>query len=385
MIAVEELKVLKSNKLGIYIHVPFCIKKCNYCDFCSFPNRIDEGILYTTELKKRIKAFREKNGKRTVDSVYFGGGTPTLLPVECFEKLMTALNDAFEIADDAEITVECNPASIDKSGLGAIRSLGINRLSIGLQSANNNELSLLGRIHNYDGFLKTFRDARDVGFDNISVDLMYGIPEQTCESLKKTLRSVTALSPEHISAYGLKIEGNTEFSRNYASYNFPDGDEQADFYELCCEYLANNGYQRYEISNFSKPKRESRHNLKYWELDDYVGFGVSAHSCFEGVRYGNSNDYGAFMRGEDICEDRRSVSREEIMTEYVMLGLRLQKGISLLEFKELWGLDFKDAYPCIDQFLKANFMHEREGRISFTTKGFLVSNEILSQMLDFCD
>lgn len=376
---------MKSNNLGVYIHVPFCIKKCNYCDFCSFPSRIDDVHSYTAELERRIRDFCAKKGRMTVDTVYFGGGTPTLLPTECFETLIGALIDSFDIVDGAEITTECNPVSIDKKGLFELRSLGINRLSIGLQSANDSELSLLGRIHDYNGFLKTFLEAREAGFDNISVDLMYGIPNQTKESLEKTLQTVISLSPEHISAYGLKIEGDTEFFRNFEKYSFPDADAQADFYELCCECLLKNGYERYEISNFSKPQRESKHNLKYWTMEDYVGFGISAHSLLGGVRYENSNDYNSFLRGEDICDAKRVILKDERQAEYVMLGLRLERGISLSDFKELCGVDFKDEYPCVDAFIKMGFMLERSGRIAFSTKGFLVSNEILSQMLDFCD
>ena len=183
--------------------------------------------------------------------------------------------------------------------------------------------------------------------------------------------------------YGLKIEENTDFYKHFDSYRFSSADEQAELYEFCCEYLLKNGYERYEISNFAKQGYESRHNLKYWNLDDYVGFGVAAHSCFEGERFGNSNDYNAFLRHEDICDQRVVLSKSDCMTEYVMLGLRLERGISLLDFKKVFGIDFKVAYPCVDEFVKMNFMRESDESIAFTTKGFLVSNSILSQMLDF--
>ena len=374
---------MKSNKLGVYLHIPFCIKKCNYCDFCSFPNRLDEIDAYACELARRIKIFSAEHGKREVDTVYFGGGTPTLMSAKSFLLVMSALREAFDISADAEISVECNPATIDAQGLADLRAVGVNRLSIGLQSANDAELALLGRIHTYEDFLKTYNDARGAGFDNISVDLMYGIPNQTQESFRKTLDTVVSIAPEHISAYGLKIEKNTEFYRNFGTYKFPDSDAQAEFYELCCDYLAKNGYERYEISNFSKAGKESKHNLKYWLLDDYIGFGVAAHSCFEGQRIGNSNDYKAFLQGEDICDQRQTVSKGDYVIEYVMLGLRLERGIDLQEFKETFGIDFKIAYPATDKFIKGGFMRERDGRIAFTTGGFLVSNTILSEILDF--
>ncbi len=328
-------------------------------------------------------AFSSENGIRVVDTVYFGGGTPTLMRTKDFSLIITALREAFDVSETAEITVECNPATADAQSLAELRALGINRLSVGLQSADDGELSLLGRIHTYDDFLKTYSDARSVGFDNISVDLMYGIPNQTARSFEKTLKNVVALEPEHVSAYGLKIEKNTEFYRNFAKYDFPDSDLQAELYEICCEYLLKNRYERYEISNFSKQGRESKHNLKYWLLDDYIGFGVAAHSCFEGERFGNSNDYKAFLQGKDICDQRQTVSKSDYMTEYVMLGLRLDTGIDLFDFEKLFNIGFKETYPCVDKYVKMGFMKENNGRIAFTTKGFLVSNAILSEMLDF--
>ena len=373
---------MKSDKLGIYIHIPFCLKKCNYCDFCSFPNKLDEISSYADELCRRIGDFSKKYGIRFADTVYFGGGTPTLMSAACFSSVMSALREAFDISCDAEITVECNPATIEKKGLAELSALGINRLSIGLQSADDDELRLLGRLHNWNDFLNNYDAARSVGFDNISVDLMYGIPNQTVESFQRTLEKIVEIQPEHISSYGLKIEKNTEFYKNFNLYNFPSGDEQAEFYELCCEYLLRNAYRRYEISNFAKRGYESKHNLKYWLLD-YIGFGVAAHSCFEGERFGNSNDYHDFMTHKDICDERKTISRKEHIAEYVMLRLRLESGIVLSEFEEEAGVDFKVAYPCVENFVKMGFMQDMGDRISFTTKGFLVSNTILSQMLDF--
>lgn len=377
---------VKDNSLGIYLHIPFCIRKCNYCDFCSFPDT-DGSLMsaYANELIKRIEGFSLRYGKRKVDTVYFGGGTPTLMPTEIFEKILSALKNSFEISNGAEITVECNPASIDGDGLLALHNIGINRLSIGLQSANNTELQLLGRLHSFEDFCNTFNEARSVGFDNISVDLMYGIPEQTAESFKNTLKNLVALAPEHISVYGLKIEEGTAFFKNMDKLNLPDEDTYAELYTHCCDFLLQNGYQRYEISNFAKKGRESRHNLKYWLLEDYIGFGVAAHSCFEGERFGNSRNLKAFLLGEDICCERQKISDNEFISEYVMLGLRLDRGIDTKEFLTLAGQEFKRLYPMTDNYIKYGFMVEKEGRIAFTTKGYLVSNTILSQMLNFDD
>lgn len=375
---------LTSAPLGIYIHIPFCLKKCNYCDFCSFPDA--DGKLmsdYADELIRRIKNFSSCYGKRQADTVYFGGGTPTLMPTELFERIMRALRTEFDIFEDAEITVECNPASIDKKRLCELRALGINRLSVGLQSASDEELRTLGRIHSFEDFCDTFSAARDAGFDNISVDLMYGIPLQTRKSFSDTLLRLVALAPEHISAYGLKIEEGTAFFRNRDKLNFPDEDAQAELYTLCCELLLKNGYSRYEISNFAREGKESCHNLKYWQLNSYVGFGVAAYSFFEGERFGNSRDIKAFLAGEDILCEREKISDNDIISEFVMLGLRLASGVDKNKFLLLAKRPFKKVYPMTDAYIKGGFMTESEGRIAFTTKGFLVSNTILSEMLTF--
>ena len=375
---------MSRSALGIYLHIPFCIKKCNYCDFCSFPNS-DGSIVeaYADELVRRIKCFSEEHGKRRVDTIYFGGGTPTLMPTGCFERIFSALRDSFDIAPDAEITVECNPASIDREGLLALRALGANRLSIGLQSTNDDELSALGRVHSFEDFRNTFFEAREAGFGNISADLMYGIPLQTLESFERTLSALVELRPEHISAYGLKIEEGTAFYHNIDKLVLPDEDGEAEFYSLCCDFLQKAGYDRYEISNFAVNGKESKHNLKYWNRDDYIGFGVAAHSCFEGERFCNSRDIKSFLCGKDICEQRERISENDMISEYVMLRLRLASGIDVKEFSELSKKDFKSLYPSVDGYIKNGFMVERDGKIAFTTKGFLVSNVILSEMLSF--
>lgn len=373
------------DRLGIYIHIPFCIRKCYYCDFCSYPDR-DSSVMreYTDELCRRMRTFAlQKAENKLIDTVYFGGGTPTLLPIDCFESLMKTLFESFKVAPDAEITVECNPASIDKDGLRKLRSLGINRISIGLQSADDKELAALGRLHSFEDFRRIFFDAREAGFDNLSVDLMYGIPEQTVESFKNTLYKLCELSPEHISAYGLKIEDGTIFWARKNCLKLPNEDEEYDMYSACEEILRGNGYERYEISNFSKPDRQSRHNLRYWHLEDYIGFGVAAHSCFEGERFGNSRDIKAFLAGEDITEERNTIAENERISEYVMLGLRLGEGISESEYLHRTGRAFRSDFPMTDTYIKAGFFSERDGRIAFSTKGFFVSNSILSEMLSF--
>jgi oxygen-independent coproporphyrinogen-3 oxidase len=332
-----------------------------------------------------MRAFAYRNGRRAVDTVYFGGGTPSLLPIESFESIFKALSECFSIDVGAEITVECNPATVSRESLESLRRLGVNRLSIGLQSANENELRALGRLHSFEELCESFALAREVGFDNISLDLMYGIPEQTIESFENSLLRVCELSPEHISAYGLKIEDGTAFGRMRDSLVLPDEDEEYSMYTLCRRLLEAHGYERYEISNFAKLGYESRHNMRYWKLDDYIGFGVAAHSCFEGERFGNSRDIAAFLRGEDIVEERYTVNADERRREYVMLGLRLGKGIADSEYRALCGRGLYDDMPMIEKFVSAGYLVRDGERIAFSDEGFFVSNAILSELLNSSD
>ena len=371
--------------LGIYLHIPFCIRKCHYCDFCSFP-KSEDGYMekYAAELCRRIREFTDRQSeRRAVSTVYFGGGTPTLMPAVLIREIMQTVFECFALNSDAEITAECNPASIDRSGLKELREMGINRISIGLQSANDNELSSLGRAHSFDDFKKTFYEAREVGFDNISVDLMYGIPEQTVDSFEKTLESVACLSPEHISAYGLKIEEGTVFAAKRDALKLPDEEEEYAMYCACEERLAKNGYRRYEISNFAKRGYESKHNMRYWKLEDYIGFGVAAHSCVDGVRFGNSRDINAFLRGEDITEEISEITPRDALNEFVMLGLRLEDGLDLCEYERLAGRSLFCDAPRIKAFIEQGFLKLKDNRLSFTTKGFFVSNAILCEILSF--
>ncbi len=375
---------MKNKKLGIYIHIPFCIRKCNYCDFCSFPDTKGDIIeRYVNALCERIRDFSPLARNYSVDTVYFGGGTPTLVSPDSFEKILSLLFSEYDIEKNAEITCECNPASIDAEGLAALRRLGINRLSIGLQSANENELRALGRIHSFEDFKRTFLDAREAGFENISADLMYGIPYQTRESFEKTLNALIALSPEHISAYGLKVEDGTAFAKLYEKGELilPDEDTEYDLYCDAERILSDSGYERYEISNFAKRGYGSRHNLRYWQGEEYIGFGVAAHSYFGGERFGNSRDIDAFMRGEDIVCERSTVTEEEKLWEYVMLSLRLATGLDREKFRLLSGKSIEEAFPTISKFISEGFLSDDGKSIAFTTKGFFVSNYILSDLM----
>ena len=373
------------KKLGIYIHIPFCVQKCLYCDFCSFPKYSEEGIkAYVSALCREIKRYGERADGYSADTVYFGGGTPTLLPISEFERIFTQLRDSFSIAPDAEITCECNPATADREYFSALRELGVNRLSIGLQSVDESELRALGRIHSYLDFVDTYNSARQVGFDNISADLMYGIPKQTIESFGATLDKLIELSPEHISVYGLKVEAETPFGRMRDRLILPDEDSECEMYMLCSNRLYGAGYEKYEISNFARHGYESRHNLKYWTGGEYIGFGVAAHSYFGDERFANSRNIDGYLIGENIESERKKISHSEQMTEYVMLRMRLSRGVELLDFVERFGKDFDELYR--DKLLKyerGGYVKREYGSVSFTDKGFLVSNFILSDILDF--
>ncbi len=369
------------KSLGIYIHIPFCIKKCGYCDFCSFVGASgSKKSAYADELCARMRRVSSKAREHEVDTVYFGGGTPTLLEISDVRKILDCVRESFEVLPDAEITLECNPATAEEAYFVELRKMGVNRLSIGLQSADENELRALGRVHTAKEFSACFADARSAGFDNISADLMYGIPHQDMQSLARSIEFLLSHSPEHISAYGLTIEEGTDFYRRKRSLCVADADTQADMYCLLDAMLASAGYDKYEISNFARRGYESRHNLRYWQGEEYLGFGVAAHSYFLGERYGNSRDIDAFLRGEDICEERREISDGERRLEYVMLGLRLVRGIDALEYKDLFGRDFFDDFD-IEKYTLGGFMQIVDGRVCFTEKGFLVSNEILSEIL----
>lgn len=371
-----------TKSVGIYIHVPFCRSKCYYCDFCSKTCADEETkSIYVKRLCEEISDISKRIGddRPIADTVYFGGGTPTLLSPAQLETVLETISLNFRIENGAEITAETNPKTADAQKLGEMRSVGINRLSIGMQSVHNNELRALGRIHTYEDFIKTFSDARCAGFDNISADLMYGIPEQTKESFAESINMLAALSPEHISSYSLTIEEGTAFWNRRDSLALPIEDTVSEMYLMMGDILRSYGYEKYEISNFSHKGRESRHNLKYWERKDYLGFGPAAHFFYKDVRYSHSRDIGAYLRGENIIESADEISVEEAMDEYVMLGMRLSKGVSGEEFDRIFGISFEERYGKVFRRFSPEFVTVENGFYRFTDKGMLVSNYILSE------
>lgn len=374
------------KKLGIYIHIPFCRSKCMYCDFCSFPQIKKESIeLYVNRLVADILSFELPRDVKYLptDTVYFGGGTPSLLDIEHFEKILLAIKEKFQIANDAEITAECNPKTATREKLSAMRNLGINRLSIGVQSSSSEELKLVGRAHTYLDCRTAVLDARDAGFDNISLDIMYGLPSQTLESFKATLSDVIALSPNHISSYALKLEEGTPLYRLAHKYTFPDEDEVCDMYEQMCNTLSSSGYNRYEVSNFAREGYESRHNLKYWDYEDYIGFGVSAHSFVCGKRIENSRDFDFYINGGNIVKSCDLMDFDTQRNEYVMLSMRLSRGVDREKYENLFGSDFYSDFGARLEKYSPEFVTLDSYGCRFTEKGFFVSNYILSDVLEF--
>ena len=382
-----ESNINNKRNVGIYIHVPFCLSKCHYCDFCSVQRAgEDKKERYTARLCEEITLFADKiRGKGDVpvaDTVYFGGGTPTLLSHEQIGRILDAVELNFGIEEGAEITIETNPKSADGEKLRKIRETGVNRLSIGMQSVHDGELKVLGRIHNFSDFKATFSEARKAGFDNISVDLMYGIPVQTKESFCESVKALAEMSPEHISSYCLTVEDGTNFGRRRDSLILPDEDAVADMYAEMGRILSENGYHKYEISNFAKEGKESHHNLKYWHCDDYLGFGAAAHSYFDGKRFAHSRDIDAYIGGESIIIDVEGISHDEAQNEYVMLGMRLAEGVCLADFKKKFDTDLLSAFPGFEKYTP-EFVHISDERCAFNEKGMMVSNFILSDVLDF--
>ena len=372
---------MATNPIGIYVHVPFCKRKCNYCDFCSEAAGEEKIERYTEALCEEIKSF--SNGKKIdADTVFFGGGTPSVLSGEQIEKIMLAIKESFNILADAEITAEVNPGTVTDEKARAFVKAGINRVSIGTQSIHENELKKLGRIHGLDDFLNTYATFKANGITNLSVDLMYGIPEQTIFSFEQTLKKIIELSPNHISCYGLIIEEGTPFFDNFSSLNLPSEDDECAMYSLAHKMLTEAGYRHYEISNYAKEKYPSRHNLKYWHNEEYIGFGISAHSYFGGKRFYNTSDFDEYFT-LDSAKYRKDESDSGIDPfEYAMLGLRLDDGFSLSDYEEKFGKSFLEGNEeKIERFQKLGFLKIDGERISLTPEGFYVSNSILSDLL----
>lgn len=374
---------MKQKTMGIYLHIPFCQSKCPYCDFCSFPHPSAEDInAYTEELCNRMIKAAPTAAAYTIDTIYFGGGTPTLLSDRNAHRILHTLHHYYDIDADAEITLECNPATVNISSLGVWSALGVNRLSMGAQSAHAHELKSLGRLHTWADVCQTVEMARNVGIDNINVDFMMGIPHQTKESLTETLKKAMALRPNHISAYCLSLEEGTPYAKKGAEkLGLPKDDVVADWYMLASDIIREAGYEHYEISNFCLPGYASQHNLNTWHTGEYLGFGVAAHSHVGLSRFGQSRDMAAFLNGDDITQDFYTMTPKEAATEAVFLGLRLAEGISLHQIAQRFHVEIPhNLNERLSKYQSMGLVECLDDHIKLTEEGWLVSNIILADI-----
>lgn len=385
----------KSEKpLGLYIHIPFCKSKCIYCDFYSLPmgggggpaeERMDR---YTAALCRQLAETAQRTRTYQADTVYLGGGTPSCLGEKRLRQILKSVEKHYHIARGAEITMEANPDSAgDWKILRALRRAGVNRLSLGVQSADDGELKCLGRPHTFAQAEQAVAAARRAKIKNLSLDLIYGLPGQTMEGWQRTVERAAALEPEHLSCYGLKVEEGTPLWERQGEMDLPDDDAQADMYLWTVERLAELGYAQYEISNFAHPGFESRHNLKYWTLAEYAGFGPGAHSDLGNVRYSYVRDLDAYCRGVEgdgaILDQNETIPPRERDTEYIMLGLRTAQGVSRRDFEYRFRLPFAPIEAVLERFAASGHaLPMGEGRWRLTPAGFLLSNQIIVQALE---
>lgn len=372
----------KDTSFELYIHIPFCVRKCDYCDFLSAPGNEEAKTSYTEALLREIEAV--KTEKRKVSSIFVGGGTPSVLSPSLMGDIFEKIHKSFSVAPDAEITIEANPGTLSKEKLFLYRNVGINRLSLGLQSPEAAELKSLGRIHTYEEFLESFSLAREAGFQNINVDLMCALPEQTYEGWVRNLRTVAALHPEHISAYSLIIEEGTPFAKR--KLNLPDEDTEYRMYEDTAGILREYGYEQYEISNYAKEGLACQHNVGYWKRKEYLGLGLGAASLWGNQRFSNTPDFSLYLNNsgfpEKIRGDRETLSLEAEMSEFMFLGLRMTKGVSKAEFLEGFGVPIESVYGnVLDKYKSVGLLEEKEGRIFLTRAGIHVSNGVMAEFL----
>ena len=377
----------KTYEKGIYIHIPFCVHKCIYCDFLSAPADDDVKYAYTKALINEIRNTADRQVKDKITSIFFGGGTPSVLPDCCIADILMAVRDCFDISDDAEITMECNPGTVNESRLSEYRAAGVNRLSFGLQSTDNNELKMLGRIHTFEQFAESSRLARNAGFNNINVDLMSAIPGQTEATLENTFDKVMALQPEHISVYSLILEDGTYLADNIDKFPpVPDEDEDRRMYHMTKERLHSAGYERYEISNYSRPGYECRHNLLYWNRGEYYGFGCSAAGFIGNERYSDIRDVKKYieLNGdiEKLHENIEILTKEDAMEEFMFLGLRKIAGVDVMDFQRRFGVPIENVYAKeIEHNIDKGLLIRQGDILKLTEYGIDICNTVMSDFI----
>ncbi len=373
--------------LGIYIHIPFCASKCGYCDFYSLTGCDRLMPKYQDALVEHIRESYPAMAPYYIDTVYFGGGTPSYYGANRLLELWSELKLSGRVLKDAEVTLEANPDSAKPKDLAKLRRGGFNRISLGVQSANNDLLKMIGRRHNWRQVEMAMEAARGAGFDNISMDLIYGLPSQTKADWADTLMRVIELKPEHISVYGLMLEEGTPMYQYKGSQVMPTDDEQADMYLYAVDLLEHYGYAQYEISNFAIKGYESRHNLRYWQLGEYMGLGAGAHSCIGSSRFSYIKDVDKYIVGvlgdkENILDELERINPSERATEYIMLGMRTTRGISKDEYRSLYRSDFTPIEKTLEEFKAKGWAINVDGSWRFTGSGFLLSNLLIAALLE---
>ena len=377
----------EDKRIGVYIHIPFCASKCAYCDFCSLPGKEKLMPHYQDAILIQLQETLPQMKDTFIDSVYFGGGTPSYYGSKRLVEILRELKVTNRLLKDSEITVECNPDSVRRRDLSELKKEGVNRLSIGAQCADDELLRLIGRRHNWHQVELAVRRARQAGFKNISLDLMYCLPSQTREDWADTLSQALELKPAHISCYGLRLEeGTPMYDEYHDSPLLPCEDDQADMYLYAVDLLGRHGFRQYEISNFARPGYESRHNLKYWRLLDYIGFGAAAHSNIGMLRYSYTRNVREYISGvfadQDIIDEKEQLTDFDRASEYLMLGMRTTWGISREEYMEVYQSSFDRLEETLEVFRDNGWAEEKDGRWSFTPGGFLLSNVLIGILLE---
>lgn len=381
--------------MELYIHIPFCVKKCDYCDFLSFAADEQTQKSYVAALQKELAFYGAKYKDRRITTIFIGGGTPSWLKEDYMQAIMETVYHYFSVEQDAEITIECNPGTITEHKFEVYRRIGINRLSIGLQSVHNEELKILGRIHTFEQFLKTYDMARKHGFSNINIDLMSSLPGQTPEIFCDSLYQVLKLKPEHISVYSLIIEKGTPFYELYRfdavrqeagmqTESLPTEEEEYQTTKMTQHILKEAGYHWYEISNFAKPGYECRHNIGYWKRVDYLGVGLGASSLIDNVRYSNTRDLYTYLSvpADSLHETAAQITRNEQMEEFMFLGLRMRDGFYRDEFTQAFGIPIEAVYgDALNHLQQEELLLKREGRIYLTDKGMDLNNYVVAQFM----
>ena len=377
----------RKKDLGVYIHIPFCLRKCKYCDFLSFVSDEETMKKYVESLCKEIRGFFQREKEYQVTTVYLGGGTPSILKAEWTREILNTLKEQAFIVPEAEISTEANPGTLTEEKLKTYKECGINRLSIGLQSTEAKELSYLGRIHSYEEFLEGYHLARKTGFTNINIDLMSAVPYQNMDSWNKTLDRILSLKPEHISAYSLIVEEGTPFYEDEnLEFLIPDEDTEREMYEITEDRLSEHGYHRYEVSNYSLPGKECSHNILYWKRGDYIGFGLGASSCIRETRFKNTDDMKEYLKQPwkelSAREEIEILPVEEQMAETMILGLRMTEGVSKEDFLNRYHISMETVYgDIIKKYVENGLLTYSDGYVRFTKKGLDLSNMVLCEFL----